>query len=460
MAKLSAAQQLLQNNQDKFLKLILSYLQKYTRDKQTIANIEPHLEQISRETGESVPDIMAFTLRLQGLFLQIEQFCTSKEIGWEGILGIMTAIQDLDIKSTAFSKIFSHEYFKEMQDLDGIFSQNIKEYYRLKNERDAEINYWSRYQKEYTALKTDAQRNEFFARHKAKFSAQQSLAMELFGHSQWGDPVSDKHLVLDFDGVLGDTFEGYCKIIFLYEINGGTNNDFEACKKILSDPNFTIPENDLEKARRWIWGYLAKPKHNNLGDEDEKKSTDKLAKWGELLEMLGYKYFETFINSIYGLKEKGFKISVVSNTPENVLNKLTLGVHANLFENALGRESGGSKLKKIQTFVDELSEVIYVTDAPTDVLELQNHIPIILGVDFGFFKDNLEPLASLLPEHQLIKGENGIVGFMQDPREEGSRSKGFTDFTTDYNWQITQREILEFYRQSENQEILGEKSFR
>lgn len=452
-------QKQLKSNEQQYSELILRNLSNYTLGKELIKNLNNNFGTISRQANVTTEEILAFTILLQALFYQIELFYNKTEKTWEDLINIVGVIQKfkneniyLENGKSQNQKIFEHPYFSELNSMEGLFSQRVTDFISVKKTCNAYINYWSKHSQEYSKFKTESEKQTFFKEHKNKLSAQQSLGEDFYVYKKWNESIVDRHLIFDFDGVLADTFEPYAKVVFLYELNSETKGDFEKCKERLSNQEYQFSDDELLRAKKWIWAYSSKPHQLNADPQAQEKNLQKIQSWGKLLDLIGYEYFDTFIESIKIYKEMGFKISAVSNTPEEILNRLNKN-YPGLFENLLGRETNISKLEKIKSIADDLKSVIYITDAPTDVFELKKEIPIILGAEFGFFNGNLEKLQGVLPNHHLIKDENTLNAFFEDPREPEFRNQGFTDFTSQSNWENQQLEILEGFAF----EINGEK---
>lgn len=200
------------------------------------------------------------------------------------------------------------------------------------------------------------------------------------------------NLILDFDGVLGNTYEA----------------GIDVRMKLNNIPTREAAIIDLEN-------YFTKiPNHtrnHTLSDEELKKQYSWVSQYGELLHQKGFPLFEDFLAVLSTLTNTR-KAVVSSGSQLYVLPAL---INTDLeFTHILAYEDHHSKEEKIELVCKDwgvqISDVFYFTDTLADVYELKNFISPdkLLGVSWGYCtKEQLLqelPVTSILntPEDLLL----------------------------------------------------------
>lgn len=204
----------------------------------------------------------------------------------------------------------------------------------------------------------------------------------------WQQENTQKHLIFDFDGVLGDTLESLLQSHVVYEnvsYEQATENMIkyfsktQHAKKDKIDIEVTLAEKDL-----WHATYL--PIALEFGN-----------------------LFDEFMQAVLSLKNVR-KAIVTSNTNEIVLP--LLGDLAEEFEFILDYHDHLSKEVKIEKICSEWGisekEAYYFTDTISDVVELDQYMDPtkVLGCSWGFL--GKEKLQTVLPESQILDNFNDI----------------------------------------------------
>lgn len=195
-----------------------------------------------------------------------------------------------------------------------------------------------------------------------------------------------KHLIFDFDGVIGDTLEQSVKIAM--EI-----------KRVGCDTE--------EEARQRTVTYLSKPNHSRNHDLTEKQKQEFLEVygiWGEKLVQKGFELFDGFVNEIG--KIENAKLSVVSSGSRKYVEPYSRRSGLN-FTHILCAEHDLSKEAKVEAVCKDwgvdVRETFYFTDTTGDVLELQELLGLerIMGCSWGWHGEKI--LGELLPKKQILR---------------------------------------------------------
>ena len=195
------------------------------------------------------------------------------------------------------------------------------------------------------------------------------------------------HIIFDFDGVLGDTLQGYITAHLNILRKGG---------------NVDITHEKLEKMYH---------EYCKVSNQDHKKvAKDLTVKRAELnqayLAELGEKpipLFEDFIATLKKLHTSN--MAVVSGAIDEVLNK-AIAQTTLRFSHVLGFKEDFSKIDRVKQICKdwdvELSEIFYVTDTLNDVLDLEVILDRsqIIGVDWGWHGGQV--LNQELPNEQIL----------------------------------------------------------
>ena len=193
-----------------------------------------------------------------------------------------------------------------------------------------------------------------------------------------------KHLIFDFDCVLGDTYEAGIDIRMII------NN---------------IPTRD--EAIIDLYKYFSqKPNHtrdHTLTSEELQKSYEWIKRYGELLHKKGFSLFDDFINEIRNLENTNK--AIVSSGSQIYLLPAIAKTDIE-FTHILAYEDHHSKEEKIEIISRDwgvtISEIYYFTDSLADVFELKDFIQEgkLIGVSWGYCsKEQL--LSELAPANIL-----------------------------------------------------------
>lgn len=213
----------------------------------------------------------------------------------------------------------------------------------------------------------------------------------LAGISNWVnlvDPTYDKkktkYIIFDFDGVIGDTYKLNLKARI---VAGWASN--------------------MEESIRYSLDYFSTRPHHAKGHsytkEEIKDLVDRCKLFGQVILEGGIPLFDGFVKEIK--KIKNAKIAIVSSGTKNYIIP--------------GMKKTGIKIDGIQTYEDSLSkedkieyfakkwkvdvkDIYYVTDANSDVYELENLLDRekIIGCSWGYL--GKEKLLETLPEDQIL----------------------------------------------------------
>jgi len=185
-----------------------------------------------------------------------------------------------------------------------------------------------------------------------------------------------KNLVLDFDGVIGDTFEVLVEAVARFT---GVKKDF---------------------ARKIVLNAGMKNRSYNF-----------------LTNFLGRIYFSRVLKMIQGREDLLFqkRIDEIGDIPnqkailtrsDSRVCKYILGQNQDTFSIILGRNEASTKILGIQKLVEkygfEKEKIVFVTDTVGDILELSKILELkqIYAVSWGFHSRDL--LEKYLPSSQVI----------------------------------------------------------
>jgi|LakMenEpi03Aug12_release.lakeMendotaPanAssembly.Ray.scaffolds.fasta_scaffold66135_3 small GTP-binding protein len=221
----------------------------------------------------------------------------------------------------------------------------------------------------------------------------------------WGQQNTQKHLIFDFDGVLGDTLESLLQAHVVYE-----NVSYEQAT-----------ENMIK--------YFSKTQHAKKDKIDEAAVITQKDKWHEAYKPIALEFgelFDGFIEAVLNLKNVR-KAIVTSSTNEIVLP--LLGDLAEEFEFILDYHDHLSKETKIEQICGEWGisekEAYYFTDTISDVLELDQYMDPakVLGCSWGFL--GKEKLQTVLPDSQILDNFTDIYKHFPDNYKGSQKNKIF-----------------------------------
>ena len=191
-----------------------------------------------------------------------------------------------------------------------------------------------------------------------------------------------KHIIIDFDGVVGDTFEAgnHAKV----EMDGIT----------------------YEEAAKWTFEHAYnKPTHaRGVSPEKVKSGAEWIERFGNAMLNQDLKLFDGFVNELAKLENT--KIAFVSSGSRKYINKM-LSESVLKPTHILAYEDHHSKEEKVETVCGDwgisVTEAYYLTDAKNDVYELENTMDKkkIFGCDWGYI--GFDALAEVLPNDQIMK---------------------------------------------------------
>lgn len=186
-----------------------------------------------------------------------------------------------------------------------------------------------------------------------------------------------QYLILDFDGVIGDTFDA-CVLAYLY----------------------LEPDLSIEEAKMNLQSYFDKPAHC-LQNYDPSKNQKKEV-FGEFCLEYG-RLFDGFVVELKKLQDT--KMAVVSSGSEIYVKKFCKQSGIN-FDYVLGYEEHHSKEVKVQNILNSwgisAEKTIYITDTESDIIEIGRILSKsrIIGVDWGFHRK--ERLSKHLFDDQIL----------------------------------------------------------
>lgn len=202
------------------------------------------------------------------------------------------------------------------------------------------------------------------------------------------------HLIFDFDGVIGNTWDAAVKSHQSYG----------------SQPS---EEKALEEMNRY---FSKKPHHakdHSLTEEELAKEYKWTSEFGEHMNDHGFNLFTDFVSEIEKL-ESPHK-AVVSSGSHNYVDPALASTNIS-FTHVLAFEDGHSKEEKIDQVCKDwgvdVSEVYYFTDTLADVYELQNIISKdkLVGVSWGFCSK--EQLQRELDDSMILDQASDITSIL------------------------------------------------
>jgi phosphoserine phosphatase len=195
--------------------------------------------------------------------------------------------------------------------------------------------------------------------------------------------MNTNHLIFDFDGVLGDTFESRNKV--LQELEGKSREEV-----ILSGNQYFTKSNHTRAAK--------------LSAETLSDMRAWVKRFAELLQKYDFPLFTAFIQEI--AKIKNTKLAIVSSgsiiyiQPKIKESGLT-------FTHVLSFEDHHSKEEKVEQICKDwgvsVKNIYFFTDTISDVVELENLVDRnkIYGCAWGY--QGYEKLATVLDGNHIFK---------------------------------------------------------
>lgn len=194
-----------------------------------------------------------------------------------------------------------------------------------------------------------------------------------------------KHLIFDFDGVLGDTLDAYIEVI--KERYPDTTE--EEIKTV-----FLVEHHNEPKYRRG----------HKLTSEEVEESMKFRIGFGKRLIKRGFDLFEDFVQEI--AKIENAKLAIVSSGSRVSIDpkaeESRLG-----FSHVMGAEDSLSKEEKVEMICKDWginpSQAFYFTDTKSDVVELRDIMGLdrLIGCSWGWH--GFKKLSEVLPEKQILK---------------------------------------------------------
>lgn len=203
-----------------------------------------------------------------------------------------------------------------------------------------------------------------------------------------------KHLIFDFDGVLGDTWS------------------------VRNEAMMQLDNKTLEQVIVESDAYFSQPSHTRKHDFSKDQIMERLEwsrEFGKIVKKLDFDLFHEFIEELKKIKEK--KMAIVSSGTriyiENKVKKLKLD-----FTHVLTLEDHYSKEEKVELVCRdwgvEPKDVYYFTDAQSDVLELKDIMDVkkIIGCSWGY--QGFYKLIEVLPEKQILKDFEDVHSVLEN----------------------------------------------
>lgn len=203
-----------------------------------------------------------------------------------------------------------------------------------------------------------------------------------------------KHLIFDFDGVLGDTWS------------------------VRNSALMQLENKSLEQVINESDAYFSQPNHSRKHDITKECLAEKLEwtrKYGEMVKKMDYDLFHEFIDELKKVKEK--KMAIVSSGSkiyiEKKIKKLKLE-----FTHVLTFEDHYSKEEKVEAVCRDWGvkpkEAYYFTDAQTDVMELRDIMDAkrIIGCSWGY--QGYYKLIEVLPDEQILKDYEDVHSVLEN----------------------------------------------
>ena len=194
-----------------------------------------------------------------------------------------------------------------------------------------------------------------------------------------------KNIILDFDGVLGDTWT----VNVQNQIKMGSYKN-------------------LVEAEIGIRSYFDNPHNHGKKDKPSPEKLAELQKWvsgfGELMLQSKFDLFDGFVEELKKLQDVRFAVVSTGSSKYVVPACGKSGLN---FTHILSFEDHHSKEEKIEVICRDwgvnVSDVYYFTDSKADVYELENFLDKskIIGCSWGYC--GFEKLLDVLPENQILK---------------------------------------------------------
>ncbi len=208
--------------------------------------------------------------------------------------------------------------------------------------------------------------------------------------NQLSAQTQQHHLIFDFDGVLGDTFEK----VLLAQVAMGN-----------------VP--DIETARNHVLNYASKKPHHardhSLTPEELQYNYDWTDKFGEILHANGIELFTEFVDEI--IKIPNAKIAVVTSGSVKYVGPAIENSKLNP-SHVLTFEDHHSKEEKVERIARDwgvnLNEISYFTDTKADYYELETILDQkkIFGCAWGFL--GADVLEEVMPRSQILENYSDI----------------------------------------------------
>ncbi len=169
-----------------------------------------------------------------------------------------------------------------------------------------------------------------------------------------------KHIIFDFDGVIGDTFDILLALSFKYAVNNPTEEDFLAHHdgNVFMEPKVLF---NTETIHLFFSEYTENIKSTHLQNAIQP------------IKKLAEKY-SLYINS--------------SNREKGLLKALTEAHILHYFKKVMGEETHKSKIEKFKMIFDQyaasIDDTLFITDSLGDVKEATKLGLKTIAVTFGF----------------------------------------------------------------------------